>query len=180
MVCNLRIEQSTWFKWGCVVSVIIGIVLLTGAYDPESISTGIFGIAAGLGAGLSYALFIFGFKNASAIGSPQTVLTVAFFAFCLILVWITDLGEALSVLTSPDVWWFLLLGAVGAGVSFIIYVIGVSRTAPTTASMVAMVEPVTASLFGVLLLGDQLGIIQILGMAIILLTITVLSVKQAG
>ena len=46
--------------------------------------------------------------------------------------------------------------------------------------MVAMVEPVTASLFGVLLLGDQLGIIQILGMAIILLTITVLSVKQAG
>ncbi|MCC4723384.1 DMT family transporter [Salinicoccus sp. RF5] len=175
-----RIEQSTWFKWGCVVSVIIGIVLLTGAYDPESISTGIFGIAAGLAAGLSYALFIFGFKNASAIGSPQTVLTVAFFAFCLILVWIIDLGEALSVLTSPDVWWFLLLGAVGAGVSFIIYVIGVRRTAPTTASMVAMVEPVTASLFGVLLLGDQLAIIQILGMAIILVTITVLSVKQAG
>lgn len=108
------------------------------------------------------------------------MLTVAFFAFCLILVWIIDLGEALSVLTSPDVWWFLLLGAVGAGVSFIIYVIGVRRTAPTTASMVAMVEPVTASLFGVMLLGDQLGIVQILGMVIILVTITVLCFKQAG
>lgn len=46
-------------------------------------------------------------------------------------------GEALSVLTSPDVWWFLLLG-------------------------------------------DQLGIVQTLGMVIILVTITVLSFKQAG
>ena len=137
MVCNLRIEQSTWFKWLCVASVIIGIVLLTGAYDPASVSTGIFGVAAGLAAGLSYALFIFGFKNASAIGSPQTVLTVAFFAFCLILVWFIDICEALSVLTSGDIWWFLLLG-------------------------------------------DQLGIVQILGMVIILVMITVLSFKQAG
>ncbi|MFC3418682.1 DMT family transporter [Salinicoccus hispanicus] len=174
-----RIEQSTWFKWLCVCSVIIGIVLLTGAYDPEALSTGIFGVIAGLAAGLSYALFIFGFKNASDIGRPQTILTVAFLAFCLTLIWFIDMDEAFSVLTSEDLWWFLLLGAVGAGVSFIIYVIGVRRTRPTTASMVAMVEPVTASLFGVAILGDGLGFVQILGMGIILVTITVLSAKQA-
>lgn len=83
-------------------------------------------------------------------------------------------------MSSGDLWWFLLLGAVGAGLSFIIYVIGVRRTAPTTASMVAMIEPVTASLFGVIILGDGLGFIQVLGMTIILVTITVLSVKQEG
>ncbi|CAM4329246.1 DMT family transporter [Lacicoccus alkaliphilus] len=176
----LRIEYSTWFKWGCVLSVIIGIILLTGAYDPDSVSTGIAGVVSGLAAGMSYALFIFSFKNASAMGKPQTVLTVAFFSFCLILAALMDIGEAISVLTSDDVWLFILLGIVGAGVSFIIYVIGVRRTTPTTASMVAMVEPVTASLFGVLLLGDQLAIIQIGGMALILITITVLSVKQAA
>ncbi len=172
------IEQSTWFKWICVFSVIVGIVLLTGAYQPASISTGIFGVVSGLVAGLSYALFIFSFKNASAIGSPQTVLTVAFLAFCLILVWFIDMAEALKVLTSDDIWWFLLLGVVGAGLSFIIYVIGVRRTTPTNASMVAMVEPVTASLFGVFILGDELEFIQLFGMGIILVTITVLNVKQ--
>ncbi|TVT27745.1 DMT family transporter [Salinicoccus cyprini] len=172
-----RIEQSTWFKWLCVCSVIIGIVLLTGAYDPEALSTGIFGVIAGLAAGLSYALFIFGFKNASDIGRPQMILTVAFLVLCLILIWFIDMDEAFIVLTSEDIWWFLLLGAVGAGVSFIIYVIGVRRTRPTTASMVAMVEPVTASLFGVVILGDGLGFVQILGMGIILVTITVLSAK---
>jgi drug/metabolite transporter, DME family len=41
-----------------------------------------------------------------------------------------------------------------------------------------MVEPVTASLFVVLLLGDHLSRIQLLGMLIILLTVTVLSRKQ--
>ncbi|WP_018930907.1 EamA family transporter [Gracilibacillus lacisalsi] len=67
----------------------------------------------------------------------------------------------------------------GAGISFIFYLIGIRWTAPTTASMVAMVEPVTASLFGVLLIGDHLTIIQLLRMVIILVTITVLSVKQS-
>ncbi len=175
----LRIERSTWFKWGCIFGVLIGITLLTGAYNTDSISVSFLGAAAGLAAGLAYALFIFGFKNASSIGKPQTTLTVAFFSFVLILLLLADKGEAAAALTSNDVGWFLLLGLVGAGISFILYVFGIRWTAPTTASMVAMVEPVTASLFGVLLLNDHLTVIQILGMVLILVTITVLSVKQS-
>lgn len=176
----LRIEHSTWFKWCCIIGVLLGIILLTGAYNTESISVSFLGMAAGLAAGLSYALFIFGFKNASSIGKPDTTLTIAFFSFCLILLLFTDKGEAAAVLTSGDIGWFLLLGILGAGLSFILYVIGIRWTTPANASMVAMVEPVTASLFGVLVLGDHLGTIQIFGMVVILVTITVLSVKQAN
>lgn len=174
----LRIERSTWFKWGCIFCVLIGIILLTGAYNTETISVGFLGIASGLAAGLSYALFIFGFKNASSIGKPQTTLTIAFFSFCLILLLIADMDEAVSVVTSNDIGWFLLLGILGAGISFILYVIGIQWTAPTTASMVAMVEPVTASLFGFLLIGDRLTAIQLLGMVLILVTVIALSVKK--
>lgn len=174
-----RIERSTGFKWGCIAAVLIGITLLTGAYNTKSISVNFIGATTGLAAGLSYALFIFGFKNASSIGKPQTTLTIAFFSFCLILFLFTDKEEAAIVVMSSDIGWFLLLGIVGAGISFILYLIGIRWTAPTTASMVAMVEPVTASLFGVLLIGDPLTIIQLLGMVFILVTITVLSVKQS-
>lgn len=83
------------------------------------------------------------------------------------------------MLTSNDLGWFILIGIVGSGLSFILYMIGIRRTTPTTASMVAMVEPVTASLFGVLILGDHLSIIQLLGMVIILFTVTLLCVKQS-
>ena len=174
-----RIERSTWFKWGCISGVLMGIILLTGAYNTESNSVSFLGTATGLASGLSYALFIFAFKNASSIGKPQTTLTIAFLSFCLILFLFTDTGEAASVLTSSDIGWFLLLGIMGAGISFIIYLIGIRWIPPTTASMVAMVEPVTASLFGVLLIGDYLTISQLLGMVLILLTVTVLSVKQS-
>ncbi|WP_100399066.1 DMT family transporter [Bacillus sp. FJAT-44742] len=175
----LRIERSSWFKWGCIFGILLGIILLTGAYNTDSISVSFLGVAAGLAAGLSYALFIFGFKNASSIGKPQTTLTIAFFSFCLLLFLFADNEEAASVMTSSDIGWFLLLGIVGAGISFIFYVIGIRWTAPTTASMVAMVEPVTASLFGFLLLGDHLTTIQLVGMVVILGTVTVLSVKQS-
>ncbi len=83
------------------------------------------------------------------------------------------------MLASSDLGLFLLLGILGAGLSFTLYVIGIRWTTPSNASMVAMVEPVTASLFGVLVIGDHLNAIQILGMAVILVTITVLSVKQS-
>ena len=176
----LRVEQSTWFKWCCIASVLLGIILLTGAYNTESISVSFLGILAGLSAGLSYALFIFGFKNASSHGKPPTTLTIAFFSFCLILFFFTDKGEAADVLASKDLGLFLLLGILGAGLSFLVYVNGIRRTTPANASMVAMVEPVTASLFGVLVIGDHLNIIQMLGMAVILVTITILSVKQSN
>jgi len=73
----------------------------------------------------------------------------------------------------------VIIGILGAGISFILYFNGIRRTAPTTASMVAMIEPVTASLFGVLVIGTYLTLIQLLGMVLILATITVFSVKQA-
>ncbi|MGD6818290.1 DMT family transporter [Metabacillus sp. 113a] len=175
----LRIERSTWFKWGCIAGVLAGIILLTGAYNTEALSVSFLGAATGLAAGLSYALFIFGFKNASSIGKPQTTLPIAFFSLCLILFLFMDKKEAAAALTSSDIGWLLLLGLVGAGISFILYVIGIRSTEASTASMVAMVEPVTASLFGVLLLGDQLAAVQVVGMAVILVTITVLSVRQS-
>ncbi|WP_406946005.1 DMT family transporter [Halobacillus sp. SY10] len=175
----LGIERSSWLKWGCIVGVLIGIILLTGAYNIETLSASFLGTAAGLGAGICYAVFIFGFKKASHKGSVETALATAFFFFCVILFVFTDKQEMTDALTSSDIGWFILLGLVGAGVSFILYIIGIRKTAPSTASMVAMVEPVTASLFGVLLLGDQLGMIQLVGMGLILFTITTLSVKQS-
>lgn len=108
------------------------------------------------------------------------VLTLAFVAFCIVLAFFVDVQEATSVFSSSDVGWFIAIGIVGAGLSFALYTIGIERTAPSTASIIAMVEPVTASLFGLVLLGDELAIVQIVGMVIILLTVTTLSFKKGS
>jgi len=42
-----------------------------------------------------------------------------------------------------------------------------------------MTEPVTASLFGILVIGESLDLIQLLGIVLILFTVTLLAVKQS-
>ncbi|REL23980.1 EamA/RhaT family transporter [Rhodohalobacter sp. SW132] len=175
---TLKLEKSTPFKWAAIAIVMLGILLLTQVYDIGASDVTIIGAGAGLLAGLSYAIFIFGFKYAAPHGSPQAILSIAFAVLVAILIWPSDCSEVVAVPASPDWVLFAVLGVIGAGLSFILYILGLKHTAPAVASVVAMVEPVTASLFGVLILSESLGGLQIVGMGLILVTVTALSVKS--
>lgn len=171
----LKLERPTTLKWVAIAVVMIGIVLLTEVYDVNASSVTTFGVITGLLAGISYALFIFGFKYAAPHGSPQATLTIAFAVLVFILVWPADSGQIAEATGTSNWPLFAALGVLGAGLSFVIYVIGLNYTAPAVASIVAMVEPVTASLFGVMILNESLDALQVFGMGLILLTVTALS-----
>jgi drug/metabolite transporter (DMT)-like permease len=171
----LKLESPSALKWGAIVVVMLGIALLTQIYDTGAAGVTPIGVGAGLLAGLSYAIFIFGFKYAAPHGSPQAILSIAFAVLAIILIWPGDVDQTVSALSTPDWPLFAGLGVLGAGLSFVLYVIGLNHTAPAVASIVAMVEPVTASLFGVVFLNENLAAPQILGMGLILATVTALS-----
>ena len=173
---SLKLESPTVLKWAAIAVVMLGIMLLTQIYDIGASDVTLIGVGAGLLAGLSYAVFIFGFKYAAPHGSPQAILSIAFAVLVAILIWPSDVDQIVAVLTTPDWPLFAGLGVVGAGLSFVLYIIGLKHTAPAMASIVAMVEPVTASLFGVVLLNENLSGPQIIGMGLILGTVTALSV----
>ncbi|WP_347329879.1 EamA family transporter [Marinimicrobium locisalis] len=175
----LKLERPVPIKWVAIVMVIVGVVLLTGIYDISPGGVTPFGVGAGLLAGLSYAVFIFGFKYAAPHGSPQAILVIAFAVLSAILGWAGGSEQIVAVLNSSAWPLFATLGVIGAGLSFIFYIMGLNYTAPAVASIVAMVEPVTASLFGVLILGESLEVLQILGMAVILVAVTGLSVYSS-
>ncbi|MCP1726597.1 drug/metabolite transporter (DMT)-like permease [Natronospira proteinivora] len=174
-----KLEQPTAAKWAAIVMVMVGIVLLTQIYDVGASGVTGIGLGAGLLAGLSYAVFIFGFKYAAPHGSPQAILAIAFAVLAMILIWPGDTDQTIAVLSTSDWPLFAALGIFGAGLSFFFYIKGLNFTAPAVASIVAMVEPVTASLFGVAILGESLAATQILGMGLILLTVTALSVHSS-
>lgn len=96
----------------------------------------------------------------------------------IILIWLGDAGQMVVALSTADWPWFVALGVLGAGLSFVLCIIGLKHTAPAVVSIVAMVEPVTASLFGVVVLSESLVAAQILGMALRLFTVTALSVHS--
>jgi len=171
----LKIERSTLVKWGAMATTLFGIVLLTRVYEVDSEKISGFGIGTGLLAGLSYALFVFGFKNASRHGSPQAILIIAFTVLVVLLLGPADNEQSLAVLHSPKWPLFAILGVIGAGFSFFLYIVGLEHTTPAIASVVAMLEPVTASVCAVLILDEELRGLQIAGMILILATVTALS-----
>ena len=98
----------------------------------------------------------------------------------VVLVWPAQTGEVMAAARSAEWPLFACLGVLGAGLSFVLYVIGLNYTAPAVASIVAMVEPVTASLFGVVVLQEALVASQVLGMGLILVAVTGLSLYSAS
>ncbi len=177
---TLKLEQPTPLKWAAMAAVLLGVVLLTGLYEMGAGDITPIAAGAGLLAGLSYALFIFGFKYAAPHGSPQAILVIAFAVLVALLAGLGDADQIAAVPGTPAWPLFVLLGVVGAGLSFLFYIVGLRHTAPAVASIVAMVEPVTASLFGVVLLHERLAGLQILGMGLILVTVTGLSVSASA
>lgn len=173
----LRLEQVTVGKLAAIGLVMAGVVLLTQAYQLDAGSVSAAGVVAGLLSAVSYAVFIFGFAYAGRRGSPQGALTIALGVLVLVLFVPSDVGRLENALTSNAWPLFLALGVFGAGVSFMLYIVGLKTTTPTLASIVAMVEPVTAALFGVIALSESLAVPQLLGAALILVTVTVLSAR---
>lgn len=171
----LKLEKPTLLKGFGIAVIMLGVVLLTGSYKAGVGGVTMLGVGAGLLSGLSYAVFIFGFKYAAPLGSPQSILVVAFTVLVAILYWPGDSEQAIAILNAPSWRLLVVLGVLGAGLSFILYIVGLHHTAPATASILAMVEPVTAALFGVVVLDESLAGFQILGMALILVTVTALS-----
>lgn len=172
----LKLERFTPVKAVAIALVLAGVVLLTQVYDVGAGSVTALGIGAGLMAGASYALFIFGFKFAAPQGSPQAILVIAFAVLVAVLFGLSDPAQVRGVPFSPDWPLFAALGVLGAGLSFVVYIVGLKYTTPALASIVAMVEPVTAALFGVVVLEDSLVAVQVFGMVLILVTVTALSV----
>lgn len=174
----LGIESPTPVKIISIFFVALGVVLLTRVY---AIGAGGAGqILSGLLSGVSYGLFIFAFQYATYYGSPPAILSIAFATLVLILIAFVDAGEVVAVLRSPRWPLFVALGVFGAGLSFMLYILGIGYVAPAIAAVVAMVEPVTASLFGVAVLHETLTEVQMLGMALILFTVTAVSIHTSS
>ncbi|MGM0518143.1 MAG: DMT family transporter [Campylobacterota bacterium] len=177
----LKIEKPTVLKCIAIALVLVGIVMLTRIYSVDADAIGVFAVITGLLSGLCYAIFIFGFKYAANYSSAQGVLTIAFSVLVVILMIITNKNEQVIAAITSQYWLlFILLGLLGAGISFFLYVKGLYYTPPAVASIIAMIEPVTASLFSITILDEKLSIVQYIGMGLILFIVTILSFNSSN
>ena len=136
------------------------------------------GILFGLGSGIGYALYsIFG---RYALERGYGSVTISFYTFVFALVpssLLADTGSALAALTG-DLGQFAFLSLLILMVTlapYLLYTKGLRGLENGTASILASVEPVVATLLGLLLYSEKLGFWNILGITLVLLSILLIN-----
>ncbi|MEH7125234.1 EamA family transporter [Bacillus sp. JJ1532] len=159
-----------------VLGTIIGCILIAGVSAGASKITFI-GILTGLGSGLGYALYtIFG-KFALRKYQPFTVTLYTFILASVFLLPITQLWKKLDLLMDSHVLLYGIgLGFIPTVLAYFIYTWGLEKTEGSKAAVIATVEPVVATLLGVMLYGEILGFIQITGAILILCSVIIVNV----
>jgi drug/metabolite transporter (DMT)-like permease len=141
-----------------------GCVLVARAYDPAELRFNGLGLVLGLGAGLTYALYTILSKIALRNHSNGTALTFALvFGTLFLLPWQSP--DGLAPLTQGGMAWLLLLGlAIGPTLgSLTLYNLGLREVPASNASLIAMLEPVVASILAFVFLGEQMELLQSIG-----------------
>jgi drug/metabolite transporter, DME family len=120
-----------------------------------------------LAAGLAYALYVVLAKATLARTAPLPLTALTFAAGAVLLtpavLWIEAPLRQLS-LGWP---WLLYLGGVATAGAYAIYSLGLRHVPASVAGIVTLTEPLTATLLGVLLFGERLGVTGVLGAALL-------------
>ena len=167
-------EPVTKKKLLALALTLVGCACVCGVFD-GGLTVTFTGILLGLGAGFFYALYsVFG-RYALAHYSSMTVTVWTFiFAGPASLVMLRP-AEMRAVFTAPSAW-LLAAGLVvfSTVAPYILYTRGLARVESGKASIMASLEPVVAALAGVLIFGEPMGLLTLLGILCVLADVYIL------
>ena len=157
-------EKVTPLKVGTLILALTGCLLVSGALENQSGMMDLFGLLAGVLSGLGYGLYsIFG---KFALGRYDTV-TITFYTFLFGTLGafpLAGMGQVPAMIDSFSILINILLLAVLITIlPFSLYTLGLSGTEPSKAAVLATVEPLVATFFGLLLYQESLGLMKALG-----------------
>lgn len=177
--CILFKESLTKIKIISLIVTFVGCVFVTGVIGSgDKLSAP--GILIGLGAGFGYALYSIFSRYALERGYHS--FTISFYTFLIAAVGVlpfTDCGKLYEVCcTSLDMFGFtILFGLVSTILPYIFYNFGLVHVENGKASIIASIEPVVATLFGVVLFKEKLTTNTVIGVILVLGAISICNLK---
>lgn len=159
---------------------VLGVAFVVVVPHPSAIP--LEGVMWGLGAALAYALFSIQGKPILRDNSPVTLLFYSFGSggIALLAICILDNGWGRLLSLAPTEWIILLLvGIFPTFLAYLAYAEGLRRTPASLATLLATVEPVIAVSLGVAIVGENLSVYQICGIALIVTAAAMVARRQA-
>lgn len=141
------------------------------------------GLLVGLGSGIGYGLYSILGTVALRRYSPYTVTTWTFIVAAIGSVFIShpaDMVEKISAASSFSglLGFSLLTALVTAVIPFLAYTLGLRNVEASKAGILATIEPMVATLFGILVFSEPLTLMSGLGVLLILAAVVILNLPQ--
>lgn len=169
-------ERPTRVQTASLVLAFAGCLLVTGAYDFRNANLNWLGLLIALSTGLTYGtVSIFG-KNALKRYVPFTIMTYAF-GFGALTIFLMQPNAILQSVNLPIGAWIsiIVLALISTVTGFALYTYGLKYLSAGSASITATLEPVVAAGLAFIFLSEMIGVIQILGGALVVAAVILLA-----
>src|SRR2546425_187320 len=135
------------------------------------------GVILALGAGLAYALYVVLAKGAVARMAPLPLAALTFaVAAALTAPALATPGAGRQLALGWP--WLLYLGAVTTAGAYALYTAGLRHVPASAAGVASLLEPLTATLLGVILFGERLGVAGWAGAVLLLGALVLLALAE--
>jgi drug/metabolite transporter, DME family len=172
-------EKLTKQKIVAVFGTLLGCIFITGVGAGSAEDLTMIGLVTGLGSGLGYALYsIFG-KIALEKYKPFTITFYTFLMATVFLLPLTSLWEKADLLFQVDtLLWAIGLGLLPTVFAYFFYTKGLEKIESSKAAIIATVEPIVATLLGVILYHEDMGILQMIGTGLIFSSVIIVNITK--
>lgn len=138
------------------------------------------GVAWAVGAAICYAVFTLCSRALAPGHHPFALIAIGFGAGALILLPFAGAAGRPDLSSTPALSLVLYIGLVPTALAYVFYFRGMRGTTATAASVITLMEPLTATVLAWLLFGERLGAVGFLGALLLLASIVLLSHARPG
>lgn len=173
-------EKITLKKIIALIIAFLGCILITGIIGKQSLKLTNFGILTGIGSGIGYALYsIFG-RIALKKYDTITVTSYTFIVASLSLIPFSNIKYMMEVIVRNNTVLInvLFLGILSTLIPFLFYTKGLQNMEAGKASIMAFVEPMVATIVGIILFKEKLSIQNFAGISLIFLSLILLNLPK--
>jgi len=162
-------ERMRAYQWVCFAVSTAGIALITGIGDTANASSHFWGIALGLGAACRWGAVVRLNKHIKETGNIQRTF-LQFVAAAVVLIPYVAFTDGVNLGSLDAKGWICLavVGILHTGITYCMYFASVRSITGQQAAILSYIDPLVAVLLSVLVLGESMAWIQVIGGALIL------------
>ncbi len=181
MSCLFFREKLTKLRLLALAGSFVGCVLVSGVGGSGLTPTGVLvGLGAGLGYGLYSILGTVALKKYSSVTVTTVVFTVAAIGALLLCL---NSGIIASANSGQGIWRFvglsILSGILTVFIPYLCYTMGLETVDAGKAAIIATVEPLVATVVGVIFYREPLSLASVLGIVFILGSVAILNTRSS-